>query len=68
MTPERANDIERKVFDAHINAIKHDLGDGADIETAFEIGWDIGYMQRTLAYELEKETDIEGGKAENEDI
>lgn len=62
MTLERAHDIERKVFDAHIDAIKHDLGDGGDIETAFEIGWDLGYMQRILAYELEKETDIEGGE------
>lgn len=52
MTPERANEIERKVIYTQLNYIPYDTIDNV---SAFHIGRMLGIMQRTLHDELEKE-------------
>lgn len=53
MTPERANEIVRKVIYARLNAMPK----LKDIEDAFHVGRMIGEMQRQLEIELSLEVD-----------
>lgn len=57
MTPERANEIERKVIYVQLNYIPYDTLDNV---SAFQIGKMIGLMQKTLHDELEKEIENKG--------
>jgi protein required for attachment to host cells len=52
MTPERANEIERKVIYIQLNYMPYDTIDNV---SAFHVGRMLGMMQKTLHDELEKE-------------
>ena len=52
MTPERANEIERKVIYMELNYMPYDTIDNV---SAFHVGRMLGMMQKTLHDELEKE-------------
>lgn len=61
MTPERANEIERKVIYTQLNYMPYDTIDNV---SAFHVGRMLGIMQKTLHDELEKE--IENKEDKNE--
>lgn len=52
MTPERANEIERKVIYAELNYMPYDTIDNV---SAFHVGRMLGIMQKTLHDELKNE-------------
>lgn len=54
MTQQRADEIERAVFNKYLDTIERDL-DRADTNVVFEVGRTLGYMQKTLQDELIKE-------------
>lgn len=57
MTQQRADEIEKAVFDKYLDDIERDL-DGADTNVVFEVGRTLGYMQKALQDELSKELSI----------
>lgn len=52
MTPERANEIERKVIYVQLNYMPYDTIDNV---SAFHVGRMLGIMQKTLHDELKNE-------------
>lgn len=65
MTQQRANEIERAVFNKYLDAIERDL-ERTDTNVVFEVGRSLGYMQKALQDELSKEVEHYEGKEVSE--
>jgi hypothetical protein len=67
MTEQRKDEIERRVFDRHIESIMRTLEPCEDTHIVFQMGMEMGYMHRSLSEELSKEVEPQESEVQDED-